>query len=48
MVRLASIEDKDYPRLLSLMENYKARPLDLADATLIVPPENFKIKLIIL
>jgi predicted nucleic acid-binding protein len=47
MVRLASIEEKDYPRLLSLMEKYKDRPMDLADATLVVTAENLKIKLIL-
>jgi predicted nucleic acid-binding protein len=31
MVRLASIEEKDYPRLLSLMEKYKERPMDYHD-----------------
>jgi len=47
IVRLASIEEKDYPRLLSLMEKYKDRPMDLADATLVVTAENLKIKLIL-
>jgi predicted nucleic acid-binding protein len=47
MVRLASIEEKDYPRLLSLMEKYKDRPMDLADATLVVTAENLKIKRIL-
>ncbi len=41
MVRLASIEEKDYPRLLSLMEKYKERPMDLADATLVVTADRF-------
>jgi len=43
----SSIEEKDYPRLLSLMEKYKDRPMDLADATLVVTAENLKIKRIL-
>jgi predicted nucleic acid-binding protein len=47
IVQIGAIEEKDYPRLLVIMEKYKDRPMDLADATLVVTAENLKIKLIL-
>ncbi|MCY7278117.1 MAG: PIN domain-containing protein [Phormidesmis sp. CAN_BIN44] len=33
------IPESEYPRLLSLMEQYRDRPMDLADATLVLAAE---------
>jgi uncharacterized protein len=33
------IEERDYGRLLTLMEQYRDRPMDLADATLVLAAE---------
>jgi uncharacterized protein len=44
IVRIEAIEEKDYPRLLALMEKSKDRPMDLADVTLVVTAENLKVK----
>lgn len=33
------IQEKDYSRLLELMEQYRDRPMDLADATLVLAAE---------
>ena len=35
-----SIEDGDLPRLADVMEQYRDRPMDLADATLLILAEN--------
>lgn len=34
------IQESDYSRLLALMEKYRDRPMDLADATLVLVAEN--------
>ena len=47
LIRLHSIEASDYPRLLNLMEKYKDRPMDLADATLVVTAESLKMSKIL-
>ena len=47
LINLHSIETLDYPRLLKLMEKYKDRPMDLADATLVVTAESLKIRKIL-
>lgn len=47
LIRLHSIEASDYPRLLKLMEKYRDRPMDLADATLVVAAESLKIRKIL-
>lgn len=41
---LHSLEISDYPRLFALMEKYQDRPMDFADATLVVTSEKLKIK----
>jgi len=33
------IQEQDYPRLLELMEKYQDRPMDLADASLVLAAE---------
>jgi uncharacterized protein len=33
------IQESDYSRLLALMEQYRDRPMDLADATLVLAAE---------
>ena len=33
------IQEQDYPRLLELMEQYQDRPMDLADASLVLVAE---------
>ncbi len=33
------IQEQDYPRLLELMEQYQDRPMDLADASLVLGAE---------
>ncbi len=47
MVKLSPIEQGDYPRLLMLMEKYKDRPMDLADATLVITAERLDLKKIL-
>lgn len=36
---ICEIQENDYARLLDLMEKYRDRPMDLADATLVVVAE---------
>ena len=36
---LFEIQENDYPRLLELMDRYHDRPMDLADATLVLTAE---------
>lgn len=36
---LYEIQENDYNRLFKLMEQYQARPMDLADATLVLAAE---------
>jgi len=36
---VCDIPESEYPRLLSLMEQYRDRPIDLADATLVLAAE---------
>ena len=44
---LASIADTDLPSLNSLMEKYRDRPMDLADATLVHVAERHSVSLIL-
>jgi hypothetical protein len=41
------IEEADYSRLLELMERYRDRPMDLADATLVLMAEKTKYRQIL-
>ena len=43
IIKLYPIDEKDHPRLLFLMEKYKDRPMDLADATLVLTAEQIRI-----
>lgn len=47
LIRLHSIESLDYPRLFELMNKDRDRPMDLADATLVVTAESVKIRKIL-
>ena len=44
---LHPIEIKDYSRLFELMDKYKDRPMDLADATLVVTAEKLNLSTIL-
>ena len=39
LLRVYEIQKSDYSRLLALMEQYRDRPMDLADATLVLAAE---------
>jgi uncharacterized protein len=39
LLTVYEIQGSDYPRLLALMEQYSDRPMDLADATLVLTAE---------
>lgn len=39
LLMLYEIQENDYDRLLKLMEKYRDRPMDLADATLVLAAE---------
>jgi uncharacterized protein len=39
LVTVHEIQESDYSRLLTLMEQYRDRPMDLADATLVLAAE---------
>ena len=39
LLTVYEIQESDYSRLLALMEQYRDRPMDLADATLVVAAE---------
>ncbi len=39
LLSVYEIQESDYPRLLALMEQYRDRPMDLADATLVLAAE---------
>jgi uncharacterized protein len=39
MLTIYDIQESDYSRLLELMEQYRDRPMDLADATLVLTAE---------
>jgi hypothetical protein len=41
------IQPRDYPRLFQLIEKYQDRPMDLADATLVVAAERLGLKQIL-
>ncbi len=47
IIKIHPIVNEDYPRLFRLIEQYKDRPMDLADATLVVTAESLKIKKIL-
>jgi predicted nucleic acid-binding protein len=47
LINLNSIKTSDYSRLFKLMEKYQDRPMDLADATLVVTAESLKIRKIL-
>jgi uncharacterized protein len=44
---LSSIADTDLPSLNALMEKYRVRPMDLADATLVHVAERHSVSLIL-
>lgn len=39
LLKICEIDDENYPRLFALMEKYQDRPMDLADATLVLIAE---------
>jgi uncharacterized protein len=39
LLAVCDIQESDYSRLLALMEQYRDRPMDLADATLVLASE---------
>lgn len=39
LLTIQDIQESDYSRLLELMEQYRDRPMDLADATLVITAE---------
>lgn len=39
LLTVYDIQESDYNRLLALMEQYRDRPMDLADATLVLTAE---------
>lgn len=39
LLLICEIQEEDYARLLDLMEKYRDRPMDLADATLVIVAE---------
>lgn len=39
---IAEIDHENYPRLFALMEKYQDRPMDLADATLVLIAEKYR------
>jgi uncharacterized protein len=39
LLTVYEIQEADYSRLLALMEQYRDRPMDLADATLVIAAE---------
>ena len=39
LLTIYEIQETDYPRLFALMEKYRDRPMDLADATLVLTAE---------
>lgn len=47
LVILQPIENTDYSRLFQLMNKYKDRPMDLADATLVVMAEKLNLNVIL-
>lgn len=47
LLTIKEIKSKDYPRLFQLMEKYQDRPMDLADATLVVVAEELGMKQIL-
>jgi predicted nucleic acid-binding protein len=47
LINLNSIKTSDYSRLFKLMEKYQDRPMNLADATLVVTAESLKIRKIL-
>jgi predicted nucleic acid-binding protein len=47
LVILQTIETSDYPRLFQLMNKYKDRPMDLADATLVISAEKLNLQTIL-
>ena len=40
LLTVYEVQESDYSRLLALMEQYRDRPMDLADATLVFAAEN--------
>ncbi|MDB9528315.1 PIN domain-containing protein [Oscillatoria sp. CS-180] len=40
LLTVYEIQERDYVRLLELMEKYQDRPMDLADASLVLVAEN--------
>jgi predicted nucleic acid-binding protein len=47
MVTFREIQATDYERLFELMKKYQDRPMDLADATLVITAERLRIKKIL-
>lgn len=42
LLAIYEIQSEDYPRLFQLMEKYQDRPMDLADATLVLTAEKIE------
>ena len=47
ILQLYEIQEPNYLRLFALMERYRDRPMDLADATLVVAAEQLEIQQIL-
>ncbi|MEB3248031.1 MAG: PIN domain-containing protein [Merismopediaceae bacterium] len=47
LLTIGEIDDENYPRLFALMEKYQDRPMDLADATLVLIAEKQREKRIL-
>ena len=47
MLVISEIQPKDYLRLFQLIEKYQDRPMDLADATLVLAAEELKLRQIL-
>lgn len=47
LLTIYEIQQRDYPRLFQLMEKYRDRPMDLADATLVLAAECLRLKQIL-
>lgn len=47
LLTIYGIDEADYPRLLELIEQYRDRPMDLADATLVLAAERTRYRQIL-
>jgi predicted nucleic acid-binding protein len=46
VLRIASLDDKDVPRIRELMKKYEDHPMDLADATLVRVAERERLNVV--